>query len=74
MNNKKIIVDFTKEPYKSMVDPEDQEYSKRMITFLVNKVGEPDEKGNFRISVEDAEKFQKELFNDILSKRKTNFN
>jgi hypothetical protein len=40
----------------------------------VNKVGEPDEKGNFRISVEDAEKFQKEVFNDILSKRKPNFN
>jgi hypothetical protein len=74
MKNNNIKIDFSKEPYKSMVDQEDQEYSKRMITFLVNKVGEPDEKGNFRISVEDAEKFQKEVFNNILSHRKTNFN
>jgi hypothetical protein len=74
MKNKNFNVDFTKEPYKSMVDQEDPEYSKRMISFLVNYFGEPDEKGNFRISIEEAEKIQKEMLNKMLSRRMTNFN
>jgi hypothetical protein len=52
MENKNINIDFTKEPYKSMVDPKDPEFSKRIIKFLVGKVGEPDNKGNFKITKE----------------------
>lgn len=57
MENKNINIDFTKEPYKSMVDPEDAEFYKRLIKFLVRKVGEPDDKGNFKIT--------KERFNEL---------
>ena len=48
-------IDFTKEPYKSMVDQTDPEYSKRMIRTIVSFVGEPDEKGNFKITKEDLD-------------------
>lgn len=56
----KFEIDFTQEPYKSMVDPKDPEFSKRIIKFLVGKVGEPDEKGNFKIA--------KAEFDDLIQK------
>ena len=47
-------IDFTQEPYKSMVNPDDVEYSKQAIRAMVIILGEPDEKGIFRISKEEV--------------------
>ncbi len=62
MKNKTVDIDFSKEPYKSMVDPADPEYSKKMIRTIVSFVGEPDKNGNFKISKEEIDNITQKYF------------
>lgn len=61
----KINIDFSKEPYKSMIDPEDPEYSKRLIRTIVSFVGEPDANGNFKISRREVDELTRKYLSSL---------
>lgn len=62
MENKEVEIDFSKEPYKSMVDPSDPENSKQAIRAFVSLIGEPNEEGTFRFTQEELNILNQKLF------------
>lgn len=57
-------IDFSKEPYKSMVDSNDPEYSKQAIRVLVSLIGVPNEKGTFRFTQEELNILNQKVFGE----------
>lgn len=54
-------IDFSKEPYKSMVDLKDPERSKKLIQVIVSFIGPPDENGKFKFTKEQLMKLNQQF-------------
>lgn len=59
-------INYDKEPYRSMIDKNDIEGSKKMIEMMVKFLGKPDEKGNFRMEINDFPSIKERIFAEIL--------
>lgn len=64
MENSHVEIDFTKEPYKSMVDPSDPENSKHAIRAFISLIGQPNEKGTFRFTQEELNILNQKVFGE----------
>ena len=58
-------IDFSKEPYKSMVDLKDPERSKKLIQVIVSLIGPPDENGKFKFTKEQIMKLNQQFFGNF---------
>jgi hypothetical protein len=56
------IIDFTKEPYKNMIDPKDPEKSKKIIQVIVSLIGPPDENGKFKFTKDQLIQLNQHFF------------